>query len=113
MDKYCSNCGAKLEEGADVCLKCGKILNEKKQKPTGSRSKVVAGLLGLFFGVWGVHNFYLGKNDKALTQLLLTLFGWILLFIPNAVVAIWTFVESIMILTGSIDKDGEGKPLID
>lgn len=26
MAKYCSNCGAELKEGADVCLKCGKLL---------------------------------------------------------------------------------------
>lgn len=25
--KYCPNCGKKLEENADICLKCGKLIN--------------------------------------------------------------------------------------
>ncbi len=30
MEKYCSNCGAELNEGADVCLACGKILKKEE-----------------------------------------------------------------------------------
>ncbi len=26
MSKFCSNCGNELKEGADVCLKCGKVV---------------------------------------------------------------------------------------
>lgn len=37
------------------------------------KSKIVAGLLGLFLGTLGVHNFYLGYTGKAVAQLLLTL----------------------------------------
>ena len=29
MAKYCSNCGEPLKDGADICLKCGKIVNDK------------------------------------------------------------------------------------
>lgn len=36
------------------------------------KSKIVAGLLGLFLGTLGVHNFYLGYTGKAVAQLLLT-----------------------------------------
>ena len=42
------------------------------------KSKIVAGLLGLFLGTLGVHNFYLGYTGKAVAQLLLTLIGWII-----------------------------------
>lgn len=33
--KYCTNCGNKLGENADVCLKCGKVFNKKPQKKKG------------------------------------------------------------------------------
>ena len=46
------------------------------------KSKIVAGLLGLFLGTLGVHNFYLGYTGKAVAQLLLTLIGWIILIGP-------------------------------
>ena len=42
------------------------------------QSKLAAGLLGIFLGGLGVHNFYLGNTGKAVAQLLLTLVGWIL-----------------------------------
>ena len=29
MDKFCGNCGNKLNLEQDICLKCGKILNKK------------------------------------------------------------------------------------
>jgi len=28
MEKFCSNCGNELHEGADVCIKCGKVLKK-------------------------------------------------------------------------------------
>ena len=27
--KFCPNCGNEVKEGADICLSCGKILNQK------------------------------------------------------------------------------------
>lgn len=30
MDKFCSNCGKELKEGADVCLGCGAFVNQNK-----------------------------------------------------------------------------------
>ena len=35
------------------------------------KSKIGAGLLGIFLGGFGVHNFYLGYKDKAIAQLFL------------------------------------------
>ncbi len=32
MDKYCINCGNKIDPNADICLKCGKIINQKNKK---------------------------------------------------------------------------------
>lgn len=60
-----------------------------------SKSKIAAGLLGIFLGAFGVHNFYLGQTGKAVAQLLITLlsFGFL-----SGVSAIWGLIEGIMIL---------------
>lgn len=29
MAKFCANCGNELQEGADVCIKCGSLVNKK------------------------------------------------------------------------------------
>lgn len=72
------------------------------------KSKMTAGLLGIFLGVFGVHNFYLGYTGKAVTQLLLTVLSCGAL---SFVSAIWGIVEGIMLLTGSINQDGKGLPM--
>lgn len=36
MSKFCSNCGSKLEEGQDLCLGCGAIINKKINKEAKS-----------------------------------------------------------------------------
>ncbi len=107
MDKFCPNCGKEIKDGGDVCLHCGKML---KSKSAGSKSKVAAGLLGIFLGAFGVHNFYLGYNGKAITQLLMTILSFGIL---GAVSAIWGLIEGILILTGSISEDAQGNPLGD
>lgn len=80
------------------------------------KSKIVAGLLGLFFGGLGVHNFYLGYTGKAVAQLLLTLIGWIILIGP-IISGIWALIESVLILCSSYGsnwhRDGRGQELQD
>jgi TM2 domain-containing membrane protein YozV len=70
------------------------------------KDKMAAGLLGIFLGYLGIHNFYLGNTTKGIIQLVLTLtcIGYIVSWI-------WGIVEGIMILTGSIDRDANGVPL--
>jgi len=53
------------------------------------KSKVAAGLLGIFLGCFGAHNFYLGYTGRAVAQLLITLLS-IGLFAP--VSALWGFI---------------------
>ena len=114
MAKYCSNCGKEVKEGADICLNCGKIINEQKRvdinRDPNAKSKIVAGILGILLGCFGVHNFYLGYTNKAIAQLLITLLSC---FILSPVSAIWGLIEGIMILTGSIDQDANGIKLTD
>ena len=120
MAKYCSNCGTELNDEQDVCLKCGVRVKNSSTKNTdpNAKSKMAAGLLGIFLGQFGVHNFYLGYTGKAVTQLLLTIFGYILaIFVVGifmvAAAGIWGLVEGIMILSGSINTDANGIPLKD
>lgn len=75
-----------------------------------AKSKLAAGLFGIFLGGLGVHNFYLGYTGKAVAQLLLSLLSCGLL---SWVSSIWGLIEGILIISGSIDKDGQGNPLRD
>lgn len=120
MAKYCKNCGAELNEQQDICLKCG--VRIRKDNPANSdpdaKSKIAAGILALFFGSLGIHNFYLGYTGKAVTQLLLTVLGiplcFVLIGFPMiAATGIWAFIEAIMIFTGGINKDANGNLLKD
>ncbi len=108
-DKFCPNCGKETVEGANVCMSCGHAL-EATVDPAVQKSKMAAGLLGIFLGGLGVHNFYLGYTGKAVAQLLISVLSCGTL---AAASSIWGLVEGIMILTGSINKDGKGVPLKD
>ena len=113
---YCHNCGKPVAPGAEVCLNCG--VANKKVANASSKSKIVAGLLGIFLGCFGVHNFYLGYTSKAVTQLVLTIVGIVLSCVLVGAflvlgIEIWGLVEGIMILCGKIDVDGHGNALAD
>ncbi|WCO65586.1 TM2 domain-containing protein [Iamia majanohamensis] len=68
------------------------------------KEKMVAGLLGILIGGFGVHNFYLGNTTKGIIQIVVT-------FVTCGIGAIWGLIEGIMILTGSINTDANGVPL--
>ena len=107
---YCKNCGTKLEDGQQVCLNCGVIVEENKTVAGESKSKIAAGLLAIFLGVFGVHNFYLGYTGKGVAQLLITVLSCgVLSFISY----IWAVMEGVLILTGSIKVDANGASLTD
>ncbi|QKD79044.1 TM2 domain-containing protein [Actinomyces marmotae] len=77
------------------------------------KSKVAAGLLGIFLGAFGIHNFYLGHTGKALAQLLITILSFgIFSFISG----IWGLIEGIIILCSAPGArpwgvDAQGVPL--
>jgi len=133
---HCTGCGNKLADNTVFCTSCGRQVNNNTNTGFGSttsssfggapppfaqtqtqaqtypdqKSKIVAGLLALFIGTFGVHNFYLGFTGRAVTQLLLTISGFILI-IPLMITGIWAFIEGIMILCNSNGKDARGVPL--
>lgn len=109
---FCPNCGQQTVPGAAVCTNCGVALNAVAPGVAApeAKSKMAAGLLGIFLGAFGVHNFYLGNTGKAVAQLLISVLSCGILAVVSE---IWGLVEGIMILTGSINTDGKGNPLKD
>jgi hypothetical protein len=70
------------------------------------KSKIAAGLLGIFVGGWGVHRFYLGFVSIGLLQIFVTL-------ATCGIGGLWGFIEGILYLTGSMDRDVDGRKLRD
>ena len=70
-----------------------------------AKSRGVYVILGLFFGLLGIHNFYAGRFGIGAMQLLITcILGW---FVVGLVItAIWSLADLFMVTT-----DGAGDPL--
>ncbi len=102
---FCPNCGAQTQSNASVCTQCGVAL-AKPISQGEQKSKMTAGLLALFLGGFGIHNFYLGYTGKGIAQIALT-------FLLCGTGGIWGLIEGILILTGSIKTDAKGVPLKD
>ena len=75
------------------------------------KSKIAAGLLGIFLGCFGIHNFYLGYNVKGGIQLGLTVLGCATGGLTTLVASIWGLVEGIIILTSVNPTDAQGLTL--
>lgn len=109
---YCANCGFGVTPGAAVCTRCGMGLANPNMNPNmnmnmnpNAKSKMAAGLLGLFLGAYGIHNFYLGNAGRGVAQIIVTL-------ITCGVGGLWGFIEGILILCGNINTDSDGNPLV-
>lgn len=100
---YCQACGNETNAVAEYCAKCGARLVRKELK-----SKLAAGLLGIFLGSLGIHRFYLGFVGIGIAQLLITV---LTCGIGAFISGTWGFIEGILILTGNINKDSDGNPL--
>ena len=108
-EHYCAKCGGTVEPGQAVCINCGCALIEADASlGKSSKSKLAAGLLGIFLGAYGVHNFYLGKTKRAIIQIIVNI-------VTCGIGGIWGFIEGILILVGNPKYciDSEGKPLSD
>jgi len=128
---FCRHCGSETAPVAVVCVKCGAPVEaaaprvEPPPPPVASahayaapaygpapKSRLVAGLLGVFFGAFGVHRFYLGHVEIGLMQLLLAVVGGVATCgLGYGVAHLWGLIEGIVILCGGIDHDGYGRPL--
>ena len=70
---------------------------------TGSKSKVAAGLFGIFLGWLGIHKFYLGYTVPGIILLVAGIIGFFL-FVPAVVAAIIGIIEGILYLTKSDEE---------
>jgi TM2 domain-containing membrane protein YozV len=72
-------------------------------------------LLGLFFGGFGLHNFYIGNHTRGVIQLLITLIGiplslligFIVWLLPIAVIllySLWIIIEVIVTDTDAYNR---------
>lgn len=79
---------------------------------TDRKSKLATGLLAIFLGSFGVHNFYVGRVGLGVAQLLITLLS---LGILSGIVWIWALIEGIMYLASDQPRwctDGYGNPMV-
>lgn len=111
----CPSCGAAVRFAETVAVSQPTIVQqtpavvaktslqaEVPRQGAGAKSRVAYILLGIFLGALGIHNFYAGRINRALGQLLTTvLAGW--LFLPLIGVWIWCLVDVCAITT-----DGDG-----
>jgi TM2 domain-containing membrane protein YozV len=64
------------------------------------KSKLTAGLLGLFLGGFGVHKFYLGDSKAGVIRIVVTV-------VTCGIGALWGEIEGIIILVnGGVDAEG-------
>lgn len=84
----------------------GAVLSKALSHPEAKNSVAYA-LLAAFLGMFGAHNFYAGYTKRAVVQLLMTLFSWILLFLPLLIVQIWALGDLWL-----INKDAKGIPFV-
>ncbi len=104
---HCPNCGHVINPNDRVCSACGFQLPVQRAIVIHEKSKAVAVLLGLFLGGLGVHNFYLGYSSKGFIQVCLFLGGFLTFGLTSLASVIWALVETVLILVGTIDRDGD------
>ncbi|MGC4900627.1 TM2 domain-containing protein [Micromonospora echinospora] len=78
-----------------------------QQYPQGvsDKSKVVAGVLQIVLGTFGVGRFYMGDTKTGVIQLIVSL-------VTCGIGGIWGLVDGILILVNG-GVDGQGRPLRD
>ncbi|GAA1489485.1 TM2 domain-containing protein [Brachybacterium sacelli] len=76
------------------------------------QSRLLVGLMGIFFGGFGVHRFLMGYTTIGLVQVLVSVLSCFTLY---PFIQIWGLVEGIMVLAKSpnFERDAHGRPLTD
>lgn len=72
-----------------------------------TKNSVTAGLLAIFLGTFGIHDFYLGYTKKGVIHLILAFTAFL-----TMASTVWAIYDGIMLFMGKIDKDGEGRILL-
>jgi TM2 domain-containing membrane protein YozV len=72
-------------------------------RPISDKSKLVAGLLQVFLGGFGIGRFYLGYTTIGVLQIVATV-------LTCGIGALWGLVDGIIIIAGNV-TDAEGRTL--
>ena len=51
MNKFCTNCGKEIKEGAAICINCGKFLSRVPNNNTKSNSQDGLSIAGMVLGI--------------------------------------------------------------
>jgi len=111
---FCNGCGAPTDPLAEICVKCDVRLGKAEATDISHSSRLVATLLCLFLGQFGVHRFYMGRVGSAVGMLVLGILGWSTLWIFGLglifliPVWIWAVIDFIFVVSGDM-RDHEGK----
>ncbi|WP_069164454.1 TM2 domain-containing protein [Nocardia altamirensis] len=73
--------------------------------PFSDKQKLIAGLLQIFLGAFGVGRFYTGYNGIAIAQIAVT-------WLTCGFGAIWPIIDGVLMLVGKV-PDSDGRPLRD
>jgi TM2 domain-containing membrane protein YozV len=105
-NKFCPNCAGPVEAIQIVCVKCGADLRKPGAVGTAqAKSKIAAGLLGIFLGSLGVHKFYLGYSKEGVIMLLITLVTLVpTIGLGPAAMGLVGFIEGIIYLVKSDEE---------
>ena len=107
-NKYCSNCGTpRKSENQDVCLNCGKDFRRPFGGYDGEKLKLVTLLLAVFIGSFGVHQFYVGKNQRGILYIVLTILGVVTLGMTTCIAYVLVLIDIVKILLNKF-KDSDG-----
>jgi hypothetical protein len=87
------------DEVSEVGLK-GKFIQDKRPV----KRRWIAGTLGIVFGLFGAHRFYLGFYTMGIMQIIFTL-------ATQGYGLMWGFIEAVLIFSGHIHQDAKGRPL--
>jgi TM2 domain-containing membrane protein YozV len=123
MTRYCTKCGAVNDDTATFCVSCQSPLSPVSGpvsgyqpmqsvnqsgsgamtdwKAKGADKKVLAGVLAIVVGAFGIHKFVLGYTTEGVIMLLVTVLTCGILAIVPSVIGI---VEGIMYLTKSDEE---------
>ena len=71
---------------------------------SGDKNRIVAALLAVILGSFGIHKFYLGKTTAGILMLVGSTVGWITFGILPGIVYVIAFIEFIIYL---LKSDGD------